>query len=637
MTAPALDRLRELPGFKPAGKNQWAACCPAHKDDKASLAISMGSDDRILLHCFAGCELDRILQAAGIGKKDLFANGNGHHEPAGERPTTDWKGRAIACWHPYVDETGHPLYWKARVNYQDAEGQSCKEFLFWANGSWGVTKKNIRRVPFHLDRLVKADEILILEGESDVEAAEELGFTATTLDNGANADPQIFVKYLKPYQRVVVMGDADAPGLAYQHKVFNALYGLCRSLKSVALPGMPDGEKDLRGWLAPRRQDLTGAGEQLSIAIEGAPEWKPSEPEPQEQPATAGWKLYDAGAVAEWPQDPLAWLVDGLIPRGSIGFMSAPPKDRKSLLTEDLALHLAQPDPRLWLGKFKVTPTRVLYIAREDPLRRVRERMTEICSSYGMPLPELGRLQFLVRERIHLTDLDHRAWLKDTIRVGGFELLILDVINRMHPDLDEISAKDMGRLVAILEELNRDLGVTILADDHTRKPQGRNTARDSQEPNPFDMKGSIAKYGCADFMICLSRTPQQNRMQVYCENKDTDERPHFFLDVSPKGSSEPKFQYAGSIERAAGDMRQMGDNNRGKVLEAYGREWRNRKDVAAELGMSASTVAKHTADLLKAGKLEQRGSGRSTQYRQSSEADENTPRTNSDKGLFDND
>jgi DNA-binding transcriptional ArsR family regulator len=297
---------------------------------------------------------------------------------------------------------------------------------------------------------------------------------------------------------------------------------------------------------------------------------------------------------------------------------------------------MAQVEARLWLGKFTVTPAKVLYIAREDPLRRVQERMVEICNSYGMPLPETGRLQFLVRERISLTDIDHIQWLKNAIRENGFEFLILDVINRMHPDLDELSAKDMGKLVGVLEELNRELDITILSDDHTRKPQGRNTRRDSQEPNPFDMKGSMAKYGCADFMICLSRTPQSNRMQVYCENKDTDERPHFLLDVSAKGSSEPKFQYAGSIEHAASDMRQMGEDNRAKVLGAYGWEWRSRKDVAESLSMSASTVAKHTADLLKAGKLEQRGKGPKTQYRQSSEDDKDTPRTKSDKGFHDN-
>jgi hypothetical protein len=365
-----------------------------------------------------------------------------------------------------------------------------------------------------------------------------------------------------------------------------------------------------------------------------------TQPREPGQPATAGFKLYDAGAIAEWPQEPLDWLAEGLIPKCGIGFMSAPPKDRKSLLTLDLALHLAQPgETRPWLGKFKVTPTKVLYIAREDPLRRVKDRALEICNSYRLPIPTPGRLQFLIRNRIHLTDIEHRAWLIRTIQANGFELLILDVINRMHPDLDEISSADMGKLVSILEELNRDLGITILADDHTRKPQGKNVGRDSQEPNPFDLKGSIAKYACADFMICLSRTHQANRMQVYCENKDSDERPHFFLDVSPKGSTEPKFQYAGNVTQLAGDMKTVGEANRGKVLESLETmgDWMSPKEISRRLSMSDSTVTKHITALLKAGKIDRQGKTRNIQYRAIFDRGKNMPQANRENLSYDND
>jgi len=359
----------------------------------------------------------------------------------------------------------------------------------------------------------------------------------------------------------------------------------------------------------------------------------------QPQPSTAIWTLYDSGVNDTWPQDPLVWLAEPIIPKGGIGFMSAPPKDRKSLLTLDLALHFAQLEPRLWLGKFKILPTKVLYIAREDPLRRVRERMIEICNSYQMPIPEPGRLQFLIRERIHLTEPLHLNWLKTTIQVNGFELLILDVINRMHPDLDEISAADMGKLVSILEELNRDLGVTILADDHTRKPQGKNTDRNSQEPNPFDMKGSIAKYGCADFMICLARTPQDNRMQIYCENKDSDERPMFFVDVSAKGSSDPKFKYAGDVTRLAGDMRAVGDANREKVFEALVTlgDWMSPKQVSQQLSMSDSTASKHLAGLFRAGRIDKKGNSRNIQYRCIFDQGEYASRVNQENFCYDND
>jgi len=40
-----------------------AACCPAHEDRNPSLSIKDGRDGRLLLHCFAGCDFNRICDA----------------------------------------------------------------------------------------------------------------------------------------------------------------------------------------------------------------------------------------------------------------------------------------------------------------------------------------------------------------------------------------------------------------------------------------------------------------------------------------------------------------------------------------------------------------------------------------------
>jgi len=49
-------------------RSGWQARCPAHHDDRASLSITKGDDDRALVHCHAGCSVLEICHALGIGR-----------------------------------------------------------------------------------------------------------------------------------------------------------------------------------------------------------------------------------------------------------------------------------------------------------------------------------------------------------------------------------------------------------------------------------------------------------------------------------------------------------------------------------------------------------------------------------------
>jgi hypothetical protein len=74
-TARVLDRLD---GVRPTGNGCWIAKCPAHPDRSPSLSIR-DANDRVLLHCFAGCDPDDVLAAIGLGLKDLFERPLAHH------------------------------------------------------------------------------------------------------------------------------------------------------------------------------------------------------------------------------------------------------------------------------------------------------------------------------------------------------------------------------------------------------------------------------------------------------------------------------------------------------------------------------------------------------------------------------
>lgn len=45
--------------------------CPAHDDSSASLSIKICEDGRVLIHCFAGCDIQSILGAVGLTLDDI--------------------------------------------------------------------------------------------------------------------------------------------------------------------------------------------------------------------------------------------------------------------------------------------------------------------------------------------------------------------------------------------------------------------------------------------------------------------------------------------------------------------------------------------------------------------------------------
>jgi len=61
-----LDRIREVK------LGDWYACCPAHDDKTPSLHITERENGIVLLHCFAGCSAQAVLDAVGLRWGDLY-------------------------------------------------------------------------------------------------------------------------------------------------------------------------------------------------------------------------------------------------------------------------------------------------------------------------------------------------------------------------------------------------------------------------------------------------------------------------------------------------------------------------------------------------------------------------------------
>ena len=64
--------MNHFDGVRETGSGQYSCRCPAHEDKSNSLGIKQGDGDRILLNCFAGCDVKSILDSVGLDWKDIL-------------------------------------------------------------------------------------------------------------------------------------------------------------------------------------------------------------------------------------------------------------------------------------------------------------------------------------------------------------------------------------------------------------------------------------------------------------------------------------------------------------------------------------------------------------------------------------
>jgi hypothetical protein len=235
----------------------WVARCPAHEDRNPSLSIRE-QNGKVLLHCHAGCTVEDICSAVGLGLGDLFTRAN---------PT-----RKINAVYGYLDEVGELLFEVVRYAPKDFRQRRPD-----GRGGWQWNLKGMRRVLYRLPEVVSATSVLVVEGEKDCETARSLGLVATCNPGGAGKWRDEYSESL-PGKRICIIPDADEPGRQHGEQVARSLYGKTSSLKLLELPGA----KDLTEWVGNGvtgeaeevRERYARAREALLELVRNAPEWK---------------------------------------------------------------------------------------------------------------------------------------------------------------------------------------------------------------------------------------------------------------------------------------------------------------------------------------------------------------------------
>ncbi|MFO7666273.1 MAG: DUF5906 domain-containing protein [Desulfobacterales bacterium] len=271
-----------LPQLGKAKGDQLKAICPFHNDENPSLSINYNTG---LFNCF-GCDasgniydfyakmkkLDtkrdfpKILE--GICQDFGINNGNGDKKKLNVK-------QLVVARYDYRDETGDIRYQIERL--EPGRNGEKKEFRIRrpdGNGGWIYNKGDVRIIPYNLPEVLKADEILIAEGEKDCDNLKKIGFTVTTNPFGAGKWPDNFGPYFAG-KHIILLPDNDESGRMHMHKVAANLKGHAASIKWIELPNLPE-KGDVSDFIAKFSNDEEAA-ERLAIMIDGAELYKPLE------------------------------------------------------------------------------------------------------------------------------------------------------------------------------------------------------------------------------------------------------------------------------------------------------------------------------------------------------------------------
>jgi AAA domain len=427
----------------------WQALCPAHADKNPSLSIDV-RDERILIHCHAGCSQEAVLTALGIEAHELFLD------------ASDTKRRIVAVY-PYTDEKDGLLFQVVRY-----EPKGFRQRRPDGKGGWHWNLNGVRRVLYRLPELLAADEVLVVEGEKDVEAGRSRGLVATCNPGGAGKWRDGYSEALYG-RRVTIVADADAPGRAHAQRIAAALAGKVESLKVLELPGA----KDLAEWI-----DHGGARGDLLELLRKAPEWE-SPPLQPESPCSI--TLATADEFLKRPsQDEKPWLADGFLPATSQIIWQGRPKVGKSHSLLQIVFDLACGLPVF--EHFQVQrPVRCAYFELEEPECITKTRYAAMLRAHEGQGPDAEDLRFFTREDLHRLRLLPRELLgtrlRDFIAVlrdAGIEFVALIALRRFLATGENLKDPEVAeRVNEALDAIRDETGTAITLANHSRKQEAQ--------------------------------------------------------------------------------------------------------------------------------------------------------------------
>jgi len=224
--------------------------------------------------------------------------------------------------------------------------------------------------------------------------------------------------------------------------------------------------------------------------------------------ALAGTRLTLREIVArDWPET--RWTVPGILPEGLV-LMAAKQKQGKSFFALNLVIAVAAGG--VALGQVRVERGEVLYLALEDPFKRIKER-TLAMTGGAESVPEGVTVMTQSRRLDEGGLIAIERWLNTA---SCPRLVVIDIFGKVRPRRQpngDLYTEDYDAITPLkaLADLHH---VTILLIHHTRK---------AEAPDAFDeIIGSTGLAGAADQSMVLKRGRGEGEAMLSIVGRDVE-------------------------------------------------------------------------------------------------------------------
>lgn len=434
-----------------------------------------------------------------------------------------------------------------------------------------------------MPEIIKAQEVIIVEGEKDADTIIALGFTGTTSPMGAKKWREEFNDFLKGKEVVLIL-DNDNEGREHMALVGASLKGTARSLKWVDLPNLPS-KGDITDWAA-KFSNKEEAAERLSILIENAQEYNPPKKYTLED-AVLDFQDYN---LIELPQKKV--ILHPIISEQQIILISGWRGVGKSWFALSLLDAITRGESfGPWRAEHSVP---CLYCDGEMAAVDTKNRLSSLKSISArqtlLYVYSDAYANHLGLPRANLINESWRMTLKRILLTRQVKLWVLDNIASLAGGIDENSKKEWDPVNAWLLDL-RFSGITTVLLHHVNK-EGGQRGTSSREDN-IDISAILKQppnytpEDGADFILSFSKSrvsyedlPLLQDMRFQLRKDDSDQLIWTWVSVKAETKREV--------------LRMLSDGH-------------SPKEIVENLGISKGRISQIKKDAIEAGIMNRQG------------------------------